>query len=52
MAVYTRIDKNDIKLINNKFEIVKIICFQGIKHGIEYTNYLFKKPLRENERYH
>ena len=25
MAVYTRIDKNDIKLINNKFEIEKII---------------------------
>ena len=42
MAVYTRIDKNDIKLINNKFEIEKIISFQGIKQGIENTNYLLK----------
>ena len=40
MAVYTRIDKNDIKLINNKFEIEKIVSFQGIKQGIENTNYL------------
>ena len=42
MAVYTRIDKNDIKLINDKFEIEKIISFQGIKQGIENTNYLLK----------
>ena len=48
MAVYTRIDKNDIKLINNKFEIEKIISYQGIKQGIENTNYLLKS---KNKKY-
>ena len=42
MAVYTKIDKNDIRLINNKFDIEKIINFHGIKQGIENTNYLLK----------
>ena len=42
MAVYTKIDKNDIRLINTKFDIEKIISFQGIKQGIENTNYLLK----------
>ena len=42
MAVYTKIDKSDIKLINTNFKIEKIINFQGIKQGIENTNYLLK----------
>ena len=42
MAVYTKIDKDDIRLINNKFDIEKIINFHGIKQGIENTNYLLK----------
>ena len=42
MAVYTKIDKSDIKLINTNFKIEKIISFQGIKQGIENTNYLLK----------
>ena len=42
MAVYTKIDKNDIRLINNNFDIEKIINFHGIKQGIENTNYLLK----------
>ena len=42
MAVYTKIDKSDIKLINTKFKIEKIISFQGIEQGIENTNYLLK----------
>ena len=42
MAVYTKIDRDDIRLINNKFNIDKIINFQGIKQGIENTNYLLK----------
>ncbi len=42
MAVYTKIDKRDIKLINTNFKIEKIISFQGIKQGIENTNYLLK----------
>jgi len=42
MAVYTKINKEDISIINNKFNIEKIISFQGIKKGIENTNYLLK----------
>ena len=42
MAVYTKINKKDISYINKKFEIEKIIRFQGIKQGIENTNYLLK----------
>ena len=42
MAVYTRINKNDISSINIKFEIEKIINFKGIKQGIENTNYLLR----------
>jgi len=42
MAVYTKINKKDISIINNKFDIEKIISFQGIKKGIENTNYLLK----------
>ena len=42
MAVYTKINKEDISVINNKFDIEKIISFQGIKKGIENTNYLLK----------
>ena len=42
MAVYTKINKKDILYINKKFEIDKIINFNGIKQGIENTNYLLK----------
>ena len=42
MAVYTKINKKDISYINRKFEIEKIINFEGIKQGIENTNYLLK----------
>ena len=42
MAVYTKINKGDISFINKKFDIEKIISFQGIKKGIENTNYLLK----------
>jgi len=42
MAVYTKINKEDISIINNKFDIEKIISFHGIKKGIENTNYLLK----------
>ena len=37
MAVYTKINKKDISIINNKFDIEKIVSFQGIKKGIENT---------------
>ena len=42
MAVYTKINKKDISIINNKFDIEKIINFQGIKKGIENTDYVLK----------
>ena len=42
MAVYTKIDKKDISYINKKFDIEKIIDFQGIRQGIENTNYLLR----------
>jgi homoserine kinase type II len=42
MAVYTKINKEDISFINSKFDIEKIISFQGIKKGIENTNYLLR----------
>ena len=42
MDVYTKINKEDISIINKKFDIEKIISFQGIKKGIENTNYLLK----------
>ena len=42
MAVYTKINKCDISFINKQFGIEEIISFQGIKKGIENTNYLLK----------
>lgn len=42
MAVYTKISNKDICLINSKFDIDEIKSFQGIKKGIENTNYLLK----------
>ena len=42
MAVYTKINQRDISFINSKFDIEKIVSFQGIKKGIENTNYLLK----------
>jgi len=41
VAVYTKISKRDLSLIENIFQI-KIISFKGIKNGIENTNYLIK----------
>ena len=42
MAVYTKISKKDISYINSKFDMEELISFQGIKQGIENTNYLLK----------
>ena len=42
MAVYTKINKTEIKQIENRFNIGKILSFSGIKKGIENTNYLIK----------
>ena len=48
MAVYTKINKKDISLINRKFSTEKIINFKGIQQGIENTNYLLKS---KNKKY-
>jgi len=42
MAIYTKISRNDITSIEQKFNLGKIISFKGIKKGIENTNYLIK----------
>ena len=42
MAVYTRINKGDLSLIEKTFKIGKVLSFSGIKKGIENTNYLIK----------
>jgi len=42
MAVYTKINQSDLRLIEKNFKIGKIISFSGIKKGIENTNYLIK----------
>ena len=42
MAVYTKISKAEIGIIEDKFNIGKILSFSGIKKGIENTNYLIK----------
>ncbi len=40
MAVYTKINNKQIKLIEKKYNIGKIINYSGIKKGIENTNFL------------
>ena len=47
MAVYTKINKKDLSFINKKFNN-KFLSFQGIKKGIENTNYLLKS---KNKKY-
>jgi len=42
MAVYTKISKKDISLINKIFNVENFKNFKGIKQGIENTNYLLK----------
>ena len=42
MAVYTRININDLSQIEKNFRIGKILSYSGIKKGIENTNYLIK----------
>ena len=48
MAIYIKISKNDISTIEKKFNIGKIISYNGIKKGIENTNYLLKT---KNQKY-
>ena len=47
MAVYTKINNKDILSLSKKFSLGKVIKFQGIKQGIENTNYLLKTNKRK-----
>ena len=47
MAVYTKINRKDLSFINQRFNY-KFLSFQGIKKGIENTNYLLKS---KNKKY-
>ena len=42
MAVYTKLTNKDILSLNNTYQISRFIKFEGIKKGIENTNYLLK----------
>ena len=42
MAVYTKINAKDISSLSSNFKIGKVVKFQGIKQGIENTNYFLK----------
>jgi homoserine kinase type II len=42
MAVYTKINNKDIRSLRNDFKIDEITKFEGIKKGIENTNYLLR----------
>ena len=42
MAVYTKINKTEIQIVEDKFDIGKVLSFSGIKKGIENTNYIIK----------
>jgi len=48
MAVYTKINKQDLLILNKKFKDKKFIHFKGIKQGIENTNYLIRS---KNEKF-
>ena len=42
MAVYTKIKNKDVLLLSNDYKIDRITKFEGIKKGIENTNYLLR----------
>ena len=42
MAVFTKIDKSDINKIENSFNLGIVKKYNGIKKGIENTNYFLE----------
>ena len=42
MAVYTKINSKNLQSISRDYKLGKIIKSEGIKKGIENTNYLLK----------
>ena len=47
MAVYTKINSRDILSLSNDYKLGKIIKSEGIKKGIENTNYLLKTKTKK-----
>ena len=43
MAVYTKINSKDLLSLSRDYKLGKIIKSEGIKKGIENTNYLLNK---------
>ena len=54
MAVYTKLNKDKIEKILSKYNLGKLESFEGIKEGIENTNYFLlvnkKKILNEKRK--
>jgi homoserine kinase type II len=42
MAVYTKIKNKDVLTLSNDYKIGAVTKFEGIKKGIENTNYLLR----------
>ena len=42
MAVFTNLQRSEIKNILNDYNLGKLVKFNGIKEGIENTNYFIK----------
>ena len=42
MAVYTKINNKDVRSLSNDYKINEVTKFEGIKKGIENTNYLLR----------
>jgi len=42
MAVYTKINNRDVRLLSNNYKIDRVTKLEGIKKGIENTNYLLR----------
>ena len=42
MAIYTKLEKEDIDNFFSKYNLGTIVNYQGIKQGIENTNYLIE----------
>ena len=50
MAVYTKINQTEIQIIENKFNIGKILSFSGIKKGIETAGENYDRAIGSIEK--
>ena len=42
MAIYTKLNEDNLKDFFSKYNLGKLISYKGIEEGIENTNYLIK----------